>query len=183
MGPLGLTNETYSKEQSAMSNQDTVTRTAKMEIFALLGYQMLSTPDSEGKPYRWRHVVFSGYNEAFRKFFPTEDVRQSFDELRNAGMVVTTLAKGGITFVPEPKLLRKLSSEEKAFAQTVREHLEAFSAERAAKKAASAARKAAASEAVLATPEPVRTADEVKAATLFGEGKTAEAMKLLGYPD
>ena len=145
-----------------MSNHDCT----DFAIFALLGYDALSTNDKDDKPYNWRHVVYSGFNDAFREFFPGEDPKARLDELSREGLIKLNIAKGGAVFKPEPALLRKLSPAEKTKAEGVRMHLEAFVAKRAEKRMA---------------PRSKRKPVEEQAEALWNEGKRDEALKLLGY--
>jgi len=101
-------------------------RSTKIDIFTRIGYEMLSINDSKGEPYRWRHVVFSGFNEAFRAFFPGMEPRDCLDELAREGLIKTIIVKRGIAFSPEPALLRDLTPAERAFAEKVRKHFEPF---------------------------------------------------------
>jgi hypothetical protein len=147
--------------------------TNEVAIFTLIGYEMLTTNDKDGMPYRWRHVVFSGFNKAFREFFPGKDPKDELNRLQAEDLVLITLARGGAAFVPQPSLLHKASPADKAVADRVRAHLTDF---------LKAREEAAAAKAQKTADKPKKPgAVEKKAASLLAEGKIAEAMKVLGY--
>lgn len=157
----------------------------KILVFTLLGYQMLSSNDSKGEPYRWRHVVITGFNKAFREFFPGLDPREELHQLEKLDLIKVQLAKFGATFKPEPAAFRALTAAEKAFAAEVRTFLEGFIRARAEAAAAKLQRKAGQNgaanvqSALPAKKPPSRK--EQQAAELASAGKFDEAMKLLGY--
>ena len=139
----------------------------EVAIFTLLGYEMLATAGKDGTTYRWRHVVWSGFNSAFRNFFPNKDPKTELDRLAKADMIKVNIAKGGANFIPEPALLHPLSTAEKVVADKIRDHLNIFINAREVAKAKRAADKV----------DP----KVLQAALLIQEGKLPEAMKLLGY--
>ena len=46
-------------------------------------------------PYKGIHVVFSGFNEAFRQYY-NEEPRPHVDQLVKDGFIVSRLVKGGV---------------------------------------------------------------------------------------
>lgn len=71
-----------------MSNTKTAERISKQE-FVLRAIKKL-----RGK-YRGIHVVYSGFNQAFRAYY-AEDPRETVDAMVKAGLIDTKPAKGGI---------------------------------------------------------------------------------------
>lgn len=65
--------------------------------FVLRALEMLPTKD-----YRGFHVVYSGFNQAFRKYFPGKDPVKEVRELVEQGVVHTRPVKGGVMIYPGP---------------------------------------------------------------------------------
>jgi hypothetical protein len=47
------------------------------------------------EPYKGIHIVYSGFNEAFRQYFPGEDPREATAALEAQGVVKIVPKKGG----------------------------------------------------------------------------------------
>jgi len=53
-------------------------------------------------PYKGMHVVFTGFNEAFRAYFPDKSPRAELDKLVEEGVIVVHRATGGaIAYWPD----------------------------------------------------------------------------------
>ena len=61
------------------------------EEFVLKAIERLRTP-----PYKGIHTVFSGFNEAFREYFPLIDPVEFTNQLAKEGKVVIRPAKKGV---------------------------------------------------------------------------------------
>lgn len=61
-----------------------------MEEFVLLAIDKLTKA-----PYKGMHVVFTGFNDAFREAFPGKDPREELDKLADKGVIRIRPAKGG----------------------------------------------------------------------------------------
>ena len=61
------------------------------EEFVLKAIERLRTP-----PYKGIHTVFSGFNEAFREYFPLLDPIRFTNQLAQEGKVVIRPAKKGV---------------------------------------------------------------------------------------
>ncbi len=67
------------------------------ELFVTAAIKKLRSP-----PYKGIHNVFSGFNAAFRQYFPGEDPVAWQKKLATEGKIVTRPAKGGaILYLPE----------------------------------------------------------------------------------
>jgi len=63
--------------------------------------------------YKGIHSVYSGFNEAFKKYFEGEDPVLATTELARQGKIVIRPAKGGVMlYLPEDSLSRFDSAEE-----------------------------------------------------------------------
>lgn len=52
--------------------------------------------------YKGIHTVYSGFNEAFKKYFPGEDPVQATNKLASEGKIVIRPVKGGVMlYLPE----------------------------------------------------------------------------------
>ena len=66
------------------------------EQFVIRAIERLRTP-----PYKGIHTVFSGFNEAFREFFPLIDPVEFTNRLAKAGkIVIRPVRKGVIIYKP-----------------------------------------------------------------------------------
>ncbi len=75
-----------------MHKEFVMTQTKKLTVeeFVLLAIQKLRTGHSKGI-----HCVYSGFNEAFRKYFPGKDPVVEVEKLAKQGIVTSRLCKGG----------------------------------------------------------------------------------------
>lgn len=74
------------------------------EEFVRLAIEKLRT-----EPYKGIHTVFSGFNEAFKKYFSGQDPIQFTNRLAEEGKLVIRPMKGGVVlYLPEdgPKMSR-----------------------------------------------------------------------------
>jgi hypothetical protein len=84
------------------------------EEFTLKAIERLRTP-----PYKGIHSVYSGFNEAFREYFPLLDPVEVTNQLAKEGKIVIRLVKGGAIlykageapFVQGRDALRKILEE------------------------------------------------------------------------
>lgn len=61
-------------------------------------------------PYKGIHTVFSGFNAAFREYYPETDPVVAVNEMRDAGVIQSHFAKGGcMIYLPgdAPRLIDK----------------------------------------------------------------------------
>lgn len=65
------------------------------EEFTLLAIEKLKVPDRKGI-----HTVFSGFNQAFREYFPGLDPIAEVKKLVEAGKIGFRFAKGGAMIYP-----------------------------------------------------------------------------------
>ncbi len=63
--------------------------------FIIRAYETLRKPGKDGKVYSGMHVVYTGFNEAFRKYFPKDDPQKVVDKLAKSGELRVRGAKGG----------------------------------------------------------------------------------------
>lgn len=61
------------------------------EEFVLRAIETLRQP-----PYKGVHSVYSGFNEAFRKYFPNLDPVETTNELAEQGKIAVRPARGGV---------------------------------------------------------------------------------------
>lgn len=61
------------------------------EEFVLRAIETLRQP-----PYKSIHSVYSGFNEAFRKYFPNLDPVETTNELAEQGKIAIRPARGGV---------------------------------------------------------------------------------------
>ena len=63
--------------------------------FIQRAYDTLRKPGRDGKVYRGMRVVYTGFNEAFRKYFPKDDPQKVVDKLAKSGELIVRVSKGG----------------------------------------------------------------------------------------
>jgi hypothetical protein len=135
----------------------------EIAIFILLAFGILRNPK-----YKLLHVVWSGFNEAFRAFFPGEDPVTWMKNFHKEDLIELHLARGGAMFKPSINLLHSLSEEERVVSARQRLFLERFAV------AWQLRRKC--------EQQPTSNVSvEQRAEDLWIEGKTLEALRLLGY--
>jgi hypothetical protein len=136
----------------------------EVAIFVLLSFELLREPK-----YKWMHVVWSGFNAAFRSYFPKEDPVLWLQAFFREGLIDLFPAKGGANVRPRFDLLHTLTDEERIMASAQRVYLETVIESRKNQK----------------RPIPSRCAHphtlEERAEELWIEGHSTEALKLLGY--
>lgn len=74
------------------------------EKFVLLAIEALRKP-----PYKGIHSVYSGFNQAFREYFPGLDPVQITSQMAEEGKIVVRPVKGGVMlYLPEdaPQVLK-----------------------------------------------------------------------------
>ncbi|MGE4357315.1 MAG: hypothetical protein AB7E08_02020 [Candidatus Omnitrophota bacterium] len=63
--------------------------------------------------YRGIHSVYSGFNEAFRKYFPGDDPVKVTNQLAKEGKIVVRPVKGGVMlYLPEDITGGRMSGDE-----------------------------------------------------------------------
>jgi hypothetical protein len=62
--------------------------------FIQKAYETLRKPGKDGKQYMGMHVVYTGFNEAFRKYFDTDPIK-AVTKLADSGEVRVRAARGG----------------------------------------------------------------------------------------
>lgn len=84
------------------------------EKFTLLAIRTLRKP-----PYSGIHTVWTGFNTAFREYFPELDPIKTVDELVKKGKIVRQMAKGGARIYLPCELSKPKVKSEKVIAQDV----------------------------------------------------------------
>lgn len=79
------------------------------EEFTLRAIEQLKKPEQKGI-----HTVYSGFNEAFRIWFPDKDPITEVQALAKAGKIDFRLAKGGAVIYPPGKKPAETASGETA---------------------------------------------------------------------
>lgn len=62
-----------------------------VEEFVVRAIDKLRNPN-----YKGIHVVFSGFNEAFRKYFPDKDPKEELNRMAQAGKIVIRPVRRGV---------------------------------------------------------------------------------------
>ncbi|MCD6309614.1 MAG: hypothetical protein J7M18_02805, partial [Candidatus Eremiobacteraeota bacterium] len=78
------------KAQQALKKMN-LPENATVEEFVIRAIETLR----EGN-YKGIHTVYSGFNEAFRKYFPNLDLVKTIDQLVNDGKIARRPGKGGV---------------------------------------------------------------------------------------
>jgi len=63
--------------------------------FIQKAYDTLRKVDAQGRQYTGLHTVYSGFNEAFRKYFPKDDPIKVVDTLKKSGEISVRPCRGG----------------------------------------------------------------------------------------
>ena len=74
--------------------------------FIQTAFDTLRKVDAQGRQYAGLHTVYSGFNEAFRKYFPKDDPIKVVENLKKSGELNVRPCRGGAMiymgeFVPE----------------------------------------------------------------------------------
>lgn len=80
------------KQATAATNGKPRGRKMSHDAFIKQGIEKLRQGEDQGI-----HVVYSGFNEAFRQYFNGEDPRKHIDALVEKGVITKRPAKGGVT--------------------------------------------------------------------------------------
>lgn len=65
------------------------------------------------KNYKGIHTIYSGFNEAFRKYFPEDDPIAVTNKLSQEGKIVLRPAKGGVMlYLPEDAPMTRTRAED-----------------------------------------------------------------------
>lgn len=76
------------------------------EEFVLKAIERLRVP-----PYKGIHAVFSGFNDAFREYFPLLDPVDVTNQLANEGKIVIRPARGGVILYRAEDVSRATSAK------------------------------------------------------------------------
>lgn len=158
-----------------MTKKCSETETA-IRYFFLYGFDLLrGVNPKDGQPWRWCHVVYSGFNKAFKEYFPEEDPVEASRRMVIAKVIITALSKGGANFKPLPEAFTTPTGAEKEVADQVSTFLLEFVEKKNAKKRANGAgRKILRGNA--------RKEAEARAQELAAKGDFKGAMEILGFP-
>ena len=63
--------------------------------FVQLAFNTLRTTDKAGNQSAGLHTVYSGFNEAFRKYFPSDDPIKVTTRLKESGEITVRPCRGG----------------------------------------------------------------------------------------
>lgn len=98
------------KKRTAKSEGTDAARKVSPAEFTLQAIRDLRKP-----PYKSIHTVFSGFNDAFRKYFPNLDPVKTVTELNENGVIVSKITRGGaLLYIPGEPPKAKVKKVKKA---------------------------------------------------------------------
>lgn len=159
--------------------KDSLERRTEIGVFMLVAYKMLRADNPKGGKHESVHTVWTGFNEAFREFFPDEDAIACQKEFAKNGLIVTSPFRGGALLRPTLDLLHEPTKEEIAIAARVSKFIPGFKVAHAARQEAYRARRDAGS--APAKSNAKRSVKERKAHELMASGDIDAAIEKLGY--
>jgi hypothetical protein len=155
-------------------------RRIEIGIFTLVAYKELRGEHPEtGEKYRGLHTVWSGFNEAFRRFFPDENPVEWQNALKATGLITLSRFTGGALLQPTLDLLSEPGPGELEMAARVNAFLPGFLVEHKEKRDAYLA--ARSGKAAPGKKVGKLSTAERKAHKLAAAGNIDAAIEALGY--